>query len=704
MSENTRRIQQGDIYKIDGQKCRVFAIETNYVGVIGLEKLFIRRFDALNFLKDIRDGLIVKCADEVLHISMDISEDEWTKVHAVEYVMDTVLKDTYPSWENLTKARYKKKEMREAAEMLDYDFRYFNQKFFAYLRSGRNVYSLIDQRHFKGLKDTKNTKERNVLEDNSSKCDVLTNQDIAYEDGLREFKSILKVQGAYDYVISKYYSTLTCEMKNGVLEEVLIPHEKIPSYSSFYRYVSSHLGGRTVTQYIKGERETRNNDRFLTGNQRSGMITIGQYIQVDECEVAVDLVSDDGTEIIGKPVMYCAFEPVSQMIIGAYIGLTNNSMSGFVNLFLSMLEPHNHQTEPYGVTCNELEFPSMVIPKNIYSDQGSEYTSGHMAEAMLELGIVQSIVPAAAGSYKGGVENCFHRLQSRLKTLLIHDGYILPTHDGAQKARQNACLTMHDFKAIVYRMIIELNTTSLGKLYSPDADMIENHVPSVPCEIWKHKMQNCYDPISVTDENRMQIMFALLWRNKKFDRGRDGLTYRGHNLRYFINEDWFKELLVEKSPVFDVRYDDTDVSCIYVRYKKLIHKVPLAVSRDELRSYIGMTWCVYDDLYKQHKSIMQEQKKTDMKIRLSTMHQNEKVRNQARDLHEDIVNDKKQIRENRAKQRVILETDKHEIRNRLLEKDLDVETDVSEPNDTNINKSILQMSRKDILAEFEDEE
>lgn len=662
------RIQQGDIYRISDNEYRVFLMTNDYVAVISMTETVIKKYDSVKFIQMVRSDEIIKCDVKQEMLSTDISKEELQKIQGMASVMDEVLQELYPEWEILTEPRKKKKMIHDAADNLGITQRYFSRRMFTYLRSGRNVYSLVDGRHFRNIK--KETKViQNPLQDNRPSQEVLSKQTLAYEDGLQEFKRILKVQGAHDYVITKYYSKTKCEMNNGVLEEVIVPNEDAPSYSSFYRYVSSHLGGRTVTQYIKGERETRNNDRFLTGNQRSGMITIGQYMQVDECEVAVNLVSDDGTQIIGKPIMYCAFEPVAQIIIGAYIGLINNSMGGFNNLLLSMLEPHNNQTEPYGVTCTDENFPSMVIPKNFYSDQGSEYMSVHMEQAMLELGIAQSIVPAAAGSYKGGVENCFHRLQARLKTLLINDGYILETHDGAKNARSNACLTMHDFKTIVYRLIIEINTTSLGKNYSPDADMIENHVPAVPSEIWKHKMKTCYDPISVTDSNKMQIMFALLWRDKRFDVGRDGLTYHGHNLRYFVDEPWFIELLKEKTPVFDVRYDDTDVSCIYVRYKKQIHKVPLAISRDELRSYVGLTWGAYDELFKQHKALMKEQKRKDAQVRLTTAHQNKKTRDAAKVLHDGIVNDKKEIKENRATQRAVLENDENELRNRLLEKD-----------------------------------
>lgn len=697
------RIQQGDIYRISDNEYRVFLMTNDYVAVISMTETVIKKYDSVKFIQMVRSDEIIKCDVKQEMLSTDISKEELQKIQGMASVMDEVLQELYPEWEILTEPRKKKKMIRDAADSLGITQRYFSRRMFTYLRSGRNVYSLVDGRHFRNIK--KETKKiQNPLQDNRPSQEVLSKQTLAYEDGLQEFKRVLKVQGAYDYVITKYYSETKCEMNNGVLEEVIVPNEVVPSYSSFYRYVSSHLGGRTVTQYIKGERETRNNDRFLTGNQRSGMITIGQYMQVDECEVAVNLISDDGTQIIGKPIMYCAFEPVAQIIIGAYIGLINNSMGGFNNLLLSMLEPHNNQTEPYGVTCTDENFPSMVIPKNFYSDQGSEYMSGHMEQAMLELGIAQSIVPAAAGSYKGGVENCFHRLQARLKTLLINDGYILETHDGPKKARSNACLTMHDFKTIVYRLIIEINTTSLGKNYSPDADMIENHVPAVPSEIWKHKMKTCYDPISVTDANKMQIMFALLWRDKRFDVGRDGFTYHGHNLRYFMDEPWFIELLKEKTPVFDVRYDDTDVSCIYVRYKKQIHKVPLAISRDELRSYVGLTWGAYDELFKQHKALMKEQKRKDAQVRLTTAHQNKKTRDAAKVLHDGIVNDKKEIKENRATQRALLENDENELRNRLLEKDTlsSVSEDAvsSEPEKKSHTPHIMTMD--EMVALFED--
>lgn len=663
------RIRQGDLYQIDADCCRVFVITSDLVGVIGMDRLFIEKYDPADFLTCVRNGTYKKIEELHPAVSVDVSEEEMARIRKIASVMDNIITEQYPAWHRIVQKGCKIKILHEAASELSLSVRHFKLKFYAYLRSGRNMYSLIDKRHMRGVPkpETSLSAAASPLDNMLPEQQVLTKKDSAMLDGLRVFKDKLSVTAAYDYLLREHYSTVSYEVVNGVLEDVVTPDGDAPSYSSFYRYISKHLGGLTIKQFIKGEKDTRNNDRFLTGNQRSGIVAIGQVMQVDECEVAVNLVSDDGTKIIGKPVLYCAFEPVSQIIIGAYVGLINNSMGGFINLFMSMLEPHENQTAPCGVHCDDITFPSMVIPKTIYSDQGSEYMSGHMEAAMLELGIVDSIVPVAAGSYKGGVENCFKRLQSRLKNLLIHDGYILPTHEGPDAARKDACLTLDDFKTIIYRLIIELNTTSLGDKYSPDMDMLENNIPPVPSEIWKHKMKTCFDPISVTDANRMQILFALLWRDKKFDRGRDGFTYHGHNLRFFVNEDWFKELLRASSPEYEIRYSDTDIGCIYIRYKKMIHKVPLATSRDELRSFIGMTWTAYDEAYKQYKALKKEQKKADAQARLTTAHRNEQTLKQAKALHEGVLNDTKSIKDNRALERVKLENDSDELRNRVLD-------------------------------------
>ena len=608
MTEPKNNVQKGELFRIEGTEYVVFFVG-DIVGVIGKDTLVFQNFDTMDFLERVSTGEFEFIPQEADASAPDLPDSELEKIRTLSGIMDGLLEDQYPTWARFADKGVPHRNVRDAATCAGYTVKPFRRLFYRYLRSGCNSNSLIDQRRLAMAHKQKKTGITDVQ--------VLTAKEVAMLDGLKAFKELGTVKSAYKYILQKHYSSWQLVPTPNGMERQLVVNEDAPSYKVLWWFISEHLGNKTVTEYKKGEREVRNNDRLLTGSQRSGLISIGQMMHLDECEISVDLVDGSG-RVIGKPIVYCAFDPYAQIITGVYIGLVNNAYNGVVNLFLSMLEPHNEQTKLVGVTCTDDQFPSMVLPRQVYCDQGSEYMSKMMERAMLDLGITVSPVPAATGSYKGGVENVFHRLQSRLNNLVPNDGFIKNTHDGPDKARKEAVLTIEDFKAICYNLVIELNTTSLGKLFVPDAEMIDNHIPPVPSEIWKFKKTRSFDPIVVTDLNRLQKMYALLWRDKTFTHGRDGLTYKGHDLRYFVDQEWFTKMIREKNPKYEVRYNDSDVSKIYVRYEDNIHIVELAQARDELRSYRGLSWSEYDEKYKEWKALRADQRKKDLNIMVNT--------------------------------------------------------------------------------------
>ena len=656
------RVQQGDIYLIDGQKYAIFYVAADdIVGLIHMERIEFVKYDSNDFVQKIADGVIVLEPQEEEVGAPELPESELERVRELSRVMDDLITDQYPAWSQLTVTNRSHGNVFEAAEKVGITVKYFRKLLYRYLRHGRDMYSLVDNRRLAMV----NKQKSKALTIKQSQ--VLDTKDVAYAYGLAVFKEKLSVQDGHDALVTKYYSTIKNVLDStGALVPMVVPNDDAPAYDSFWRHVRKNLGGVSITDYIKGEREVRNNHRKLTGTQRSGLITIGQLMQLDECEVAVDLTDGYG-HVIGKPVTYCAFDPAAQIIIGFYIGFINNSYDGVVNLFLSMMEPHENQTGPFNVHCTDYEFPSMVFPRQVYVDQGAEYMSGNMERAMHELGITVAPVPAAAGSYKGGVENVFHRLQSRLKLLLKNDGYILETHEGPEEARKNAVLTMDDFKEICYRLVIELNTSPLGEMFSPDLEMMENQIKPVPAEIWKFKRKTNFNPISITDKNRMQKAFCLLWRDKKFSVDRDGLRYKGGALRYYTNEEWFDDFMKEKPEKPDVRYHKADISKVFVRYKDIIHTVPLMLARDELHTFKGKTWDEYDALVAGYKRIKPGIEKEEQITRLTARYQNEQTVAVARAAHEGIKNDAKHIPEARKVEQIRLEASPDETKNRVLE-------------------------------------
>ncbi len=698
------KIEKGNIYSIEGSEYIVFYISTDIIGFIHRDKVQFMKQDSSYFFKQVSLGKYPQVIIEEQTALPNIPSEELQRIREVSLIMDALIKDVYPEWNSLTNTAPNNK-VKRAALQAGYCVKSFRRLFYHYLRNGCDMFALIDYRH---LKQANSQKKQACIANVHPNTTVLTQKEEALRYGLNIFKSVKNVGKAYDSMIIKFYSTIKTVVKNNALESSVEANPDAPSYYALYRYIAKSLGGKTITEYIKGEKETRNNERYLTGNQRSGIITIGQAGQIDESEFSVSITDEYG-RVIGKAVIYCLFDPAAQIITGAYIGLYNNYIGGVVNTLLGMMEPHDEQTKIVGVHCDDYSFPSLYLPKLLYDDRGSEYMSTMMKDAMEELGIKLCPVPVAAGSYKGGVENVFHRLESRVKRELINDGFILRTSDGSTLAKENAVLTLDDLRAIVYRNIIEINTTSLGKLFSPDIDMIKNNIPCVPSEIWKWKLKTCFNPISITDNNRRQKIFCLLWRDKIFIRDRDGISYKGHNLRYFSDEEWFHEMLKSKSDDdIDIRYNDTDVTHIYVRYKGIIHlPVPLSPARDELRSYAGMSWPVYDEIWKENQKERRKQKNKDRNTHLTTVYQNEETLAIAKAAHEGIVTDVNSIPEARAEARVRIENDPNEIRNRILEVNPmtmrlpSTNTDQDEPPS---QKKYTAMTEDELAALVEDEE
>lgn len=657
------KIEKGDIYHIEDNDYIVFYVSEDIIGFIHKDKALFMNQDTNYFIKRVIDGKFVRVMREEVDALPTLPPNEMERCLDLSLIMDKILLELYPEWNTMVKT-YQNKVIKQAALQAGYSVKHLRRLLYRYLRSGCDMYSLVDQRHLKLVNMQKKNMNPLVM---SKEAVVLLDKEEAMEYALSVFKIKKHIGKAYDEMLIKYFSTITSVMEDGVLQPCVEHNPDSPSYSTVRRYISNNLGGKTIKEYIQGDEETRNNDRFLTGNMRSGIITIGEAGHIDESEFSVSITDGYG-RVIGKGVIYGIVDPVADMITGCYVGLYNNYIGGVINTLFGMLEPHENQTKLVGVHCDEYSFPSLYIPKIIYTDRGSEYKSGMMDEAMHELGIKVIPVPGATGSYKGGIENAFQRLQKRLKRELINDGYILTTHDGPTLAKENAVLTIEDYRTMVYRDLIEINTTKLGEEYSPDREMIENGIPPVPAEIWKWKMKTIFNPISITDTNRRKISFCLLWRDRQFTRGRDGIRYKDHKLRYFVEDEWFYEMLKStQEDKISIRYNETDISHVHVRYKGIVYPpVPLSASRDELRSFIGLSWDAYDEIYKTSKSKEKEQEKKDIDTHLTTVLRNDLTVAISRAADDGIVNDVNSIPEARALERVRIENDPNDVRHRIL--------------------------------------
>ena len=696
-------ISQGNLIEMDGHMWRIIEVDEERIILISMDKLVIKDVDSVGLFLDVQAGKYKQCVEAPSNVMPEVDDEIMARTMARVNAMESLLKVHYPEWDTLIGLRCRKKAFDGVVEETGLSVRYCKKLFVKYLRSGRNAFSLMDGRYFNRVQ----SEGRELM--SVSGQEVLTNEQLILERALSVFKDYARdhvkspIAAAYNAILKEFFMDIQYTDKG--IKTSLRPKEECISYYKVYRYISANLGGLTVRQYMAGAKDYRNNSRPLTGNSRTGIPTIGKLYQMDECEVAVTLVSErDPNQIIGKAVMYAAVDAYSGMITGVSVTFSNNSYAGFCNLMLTMLEPHSVQTSPYGVECTDEAFPSMVFPNEVRADHGSEYECKALERAMNELGIRLSLVPVAAGSYKGLVENAFERLQHTLQRTLIDAGYITTDVEGPDIARERACLTIHDLRSIIYRIVVDLNTIPLPG-YSMTRDMMEAGLDGSPKSIWQYECKHKGSPVNISASNREQYLFALLSHDpkRKFKVSRAGIEYVGHSLRYFTDEDWFFELIQSKEPELEVRYYDELVDWVYVRYKKRLYRVPLAKKREELATFMGMSWHDYDALYrsmKKHRNshaVLEQKLNTELEI--------DRIKAQAKAVQAPEKNKKKAVHENRRVEAALLNAAPGETGGRLLAGP-DEEPDVmaADVPDTDIDDDYSAKSIDELIALIEDTE
>lgn len=384
--EDSPVIRRGDIYSFEDQEWRVFDVRDKNVNLINLKNNKLRLKDTAELITAIENRECVKIKEKT-GSSFSISPEEMKTINHRAEVMEAIFREEYP-----IKCRLRVNHDADAI-LLNISRRHLRTLFYDYLRSGRNKFSLVDHRKGNYRKRVPHSKDYE-----NPKNDV----DEILKYGLKMFVKYGKPGQAYDAVLRRYFREPVEAPDGSSVKMVTLPEEeRSVSYKMLYNYIRKHTEDYSCKG--KDERDKQNNNRQLVGNSRTGVYELGQIVEADEMELGCYVVDqNDGETVLGKAVVYCMVEVLSGICIGAYVSLENNSMRGFQQVFLSLLEPHKNQTKGYNIDYDEEDWPSMIVPNEIRCDRGSEYMSKAYSKAMGELGIRNTPVPPGCGSLKGG--------------------------------------------------------------------------------------------------------------------------------------------------------------------------------------------------------------------------------------------------------------------------------------------------------------
>lgn len=612
----------GTVVNLDNTLYRILDVNTKQILLIAMdiEKFDFQRIQTDCMMHMIETGKLVEAEYEEKQYCIEtLTEAEMLLLGNRQSIIENMLTQMYPNWDEL-QHRKAKPEFYDVCKQLGIKKKAGLRLLRRYLQSGRNIYSLLDGRKQKAKgelgKNVRGAKNKNGNSSNVQNDAILQEH---YHEFFMEFMETKEkggtIQYSYDHMLQKYYTIR--EVKDGELIVRVVPKEDRPSYKRYLRYCNEQLGNLTIRQAKKGRRAVRNDERLLLGNARSGCDYPGQILEVDELEVDMYNVSEaDSRQLVGRAIVYMAVDVYSSCIVACWADYHNNSYMGVSNLFFTLMEEHNRQTEKYGVTIPSEVYPSCFLPSEIRVDHGSEYISKEFRRAMGELGITVTLVSPGSGSLKGLVEQSFHQFQEMLRGEAQGTGIILKRVESAHY--ETACTDIHDVRSMVYQFVAYANMHA-REGYPFTKEMVEQNIIPAPCGIWKYGQENFGKPRTITEALKPQVMFALLKTDRVFKVSRAGIEYKG--LYYYTRYPWLIEAMTKaekkKVKMEGIRYDQRSVQKVYVMMDGIVYAVELNTDRGELRGFSDLTWTEYDEMYEKKLEMLRKYEEEDTTARLA---------------------------------------------------------------------------------------
>lgn len=684
----------------DGTRYRIVEMNKNRVGLLNLGTMRIIWAEFEPFIKDCLNGIYVKEPEKQTQSATPTAK-EAVKISRLVCAFEWYLEKTYPAWETLFVNGAKNELKEEAIQMAGVKRNWFNMMFRTYMLSGRNQYSLLDQRHFNGYE------KRDPSVDEKKKY---------FPEALREFKAggpDISVSEVYEQMMDNHYSKpVFDEITGKPRRPEWLPPDQTPSEKQLRTYIESHLGGLTVTEFKNGEREYANNQRPLIGTSDYGFYSIGQAMQIDEQEYDVPVVDTVTRELCtGKVIIYTAIDVVSGCAMGITVGFGNNKYERLAGLLMSMTEPHSRELARYGVDCDDEDFPSCVLPNVIISDRGAEYMSENCKVMCQELAITLNPDRPGGGSWKGLVESNHKRVQNMLDPILKEKKDSYNDQKKYETARKMSVMTIYDMTKSVYMAIQTLNRQKSDSVTITE-EMMQAKLFPAPADVYQF-LKKKKDPTTVTDKNRQTILFALLRHANVGDNVgfnvdlRRGIVSKDKWLQYTTEEYWFDEVRRAKSSDVDIRYTEDTLDYVFVRFKGVIRRVPLAPKNERMNRFRGKSFAEYKKEKKEYETAIKEEERKRHAERASTKAKIRKIKKKA-ELLSSGASETDNIREYRHEEQTAFEASENNVAMRLLDETVGgvEEQEAHEVQEAPKTQHVIDMSLppEDFFKAFEQEE
>ncbi len=438
-----------------------------------------------------------------------------------------------------------------AAKKYNISYSTIKRMFCIYLKSGKLKDSLIDNIGNCGAKG----KERIIR--NRNKGIVIDNN----------IKKLLK-EG-----IIKYYNTSKKNNIKTCYELIIRDYIKedkdleIFTFKQFYywykKFSKNNKEDEICSRY--GSRVYQQTSRAIIGNSIQDTLAPSDLYQIDSTILDVYIVSKMNRNlIIGRPVLYLVIDTYSRMIVGINATIEPfNSYKGVQGALINAMSNKVSYCRKFGINIEKEEWDVSCVPGRILADRG-ELLSESIGNVITNLGIMIQNTPPYRGDMKGIVEKSFERIHSFLKPFCegVVENKFNKVERGVEDYRLKANLTLEEITKIIIKCVLFNNNKHVLNYYESDGLIIENSIPKIPREIWKHGVKQKKGLLRELQEHVVKIN---LLNNKEVTVTSRGVKFNKlyYVSKYTLEEGWYQRARIQGSFKIRVSYDYNNLSEIY---------------------------------------------------------------------------------------------------------------------------------------------
>lgn len=377
--------------------------------------------------------------DDIADLPKNIREEAWRRYELIlslyqHYDVDTIQMlsrdqiERYvmqQDWDATQGKSTSRSQMGEATSVGSIE-RYLQ----AYVNSGGDIRSLIPQTRLRGGKG-------------QSRLDEAVERIILTV--LEKYASVTERESTVDQVVTDVINQIAEENRfRAPHEQLSLPHER-----TIRRRIKA-AGEKRILGRQLSRKEQKAQDDVLPSRQPTRIL---ERVEIDHTTLDLFVVDEVDGLPIGRPNITACIDKYSALVPGWHIGFQPSSYVSVMLCLRHAFLPKPDYRELYGT---EHDYPVYGLFEKLCIDNGPDFKSTALREALAEIGIIREQMPKETPWFKGSIERYFRSVNQQL--LKGKPGYSFGNvlQLGDYDAQKDAVITLTAFLEIFHIFMVDI--------------------------------------------------------------------------------------------------------------------------------------------------------------------------------------------------------------------------------------------------------